>query len=370
MDFALSEQQQQLADSLARFIRDEYAIDARRRTVAGDEGFSRAHWRTFAELGLLGLPFAEDEGGIGGDGVDTMVVMEAFGRGLVVEPFLPTVVLCGTLLKRAASRAQRAALLPGVIAGERLLAFAHGERRARYDLSHVETRATPAADGFAIDGVKSVVLGAAAADQLLVSARTPAGIALFLVDRAAPGVSLRPYQTIDGQRAAEVVFAGVKVGRDAMLGPDGGALPAIEHAVDVATAAVCAEAVGCMQALLEATRDYLNTREQFGTRIGNFQALQHALVDMFIELEQARSMAIVAAVRCDDPDATTRARPLSAAKVQIGKSGRIVGQKAVQLHGGMGMTDEMKVGHYFKRLTAIEQSFGDSDHHLARFQAA
>ncbi|MGE0717502.1 MAG: acyl-CoA dehydrogenase family protein, partial [Alphaproteobacteria bacterium] len=313
MDFGLSEQQQLLADSLARFVRDEYEIDARRKIVAGDDGFSRDHWRTFAQLGLLGLPFAEDEGGIGGDGVDTMVVMEAFGRGLVVEPFLPTVLLCGTLLKRAANTEQRTALLPGIIAGERLLAFAHGERRARYDLGHVETRAAPSGDGFVLDGVKSVVLGAAAADALIVSARTAAGISLVLVDRAAPGVNLRPYATIDGQRAAEVTLSGVAVGRDAMLGPDGRALPAIEHAVDVATAAVCAEAVGCMQALLEATRDYLNTREQFGTRIGNFQALQHALVDMFIELEQARSMAIVAAVHADAEDAAARARPISAA---------------------------------------------------------
>lgn len=369
MDFGLTEQQQLLKDSIERFVQDEYAFDARRRIVASDEGFSRAHWRTFAELGLLGLPFAEDEGGIGGDGVDTLVVMEAFGRGLVVEPFLPTVVLCGSLLKLAASPAQRAALLPEVIDGERILAFAHGERRARHDLGHVEVKATPAGDGFTIDGTKSVVFGAPAATTFIVSARTPAGISLFLVDSDAPGLSLRPYPTIDGQRAAEVILDGVTVARSAMLGRDGGALPIIEHAVDIATAAVCAEAVGCMQAVFDSTRDYLNTREQFGTKIGNFQALQHALVDMFIELEQSRSMAIVASVHCDDPDAAARRRAVSAAKVQIGKSGRIVGQTAVQLHGGMGMTEEMQIGHYFKRLTAIEQTFGDSDHHLARFQA-
>lgn len=368
MDFGLNEQQQLLKDSIERFVQDEYGFDARRRIVASEEGFSRQHWRTFAELGLLGLPFAEDEGGIGGDGVDTLVVMEAFGRGLVVEPFLPTVVLCGSLLKLAAGPAQRAALLPKVIEGAHMIAFAHGERRARHDLGHVETTATPSGDGFVLGGTKSVVLGAPAADSFIVSARTPAGISLFLVGRDAAGLSLRGYQTIDGQRAAEVTLDGVAVGRDALLGADGAALPAIEHAVDIATAAVCAEAVGCMQAVVDGTRNYLNTREQFGTKIGNFQALQHALVDMFIELEQSRSMAIVASVHCDDPDAAARRRAVSAAKVQIGKSGRIVGQTAVQLHGGMGMTDEMQVGHYFKRLTAIEQSFGDSDHHLARFQ--
>ena len=370
MDFGLNEQQQLLRDSIERFVQDEYGFDARRRIVASEAGYSPDHWRTFAELGLLGLPFAEEEGGIGGDGVDTMVVMEAFGKGLVVEPFLPTVVLCGSLLKLAASPAQRAALLPGIIGGERRLAFAHGERRARHDLGHVEATATPAGDGFVLDGTKSVVFGAPSATDFIVSARTPAGISLFLVDAAAEGLSLRPYATIDGARAAEVMLKEVRVGRDALLGPDGGALPAIEHAVDIATAAVCAEAVGCMQAAVDGTRDYLNTREQFGTRIGNFQALQHALVDMFIELEQSRSLAIVAAVHCDDADAAQRRRAVSAAKVQIGKSGRIVGQSAVQLHGGMGMTEEMQIGHYFKRLTAIEQTFGDGDHHLARFQAA
>ena len=370
MDFGLTEQQQLLKDSIERFVRDEYTFEARRRILASGEGFSPEHWRTFAELGLLGLPFAEDEGGIGGDGIDTLVVMEAFGRGLVVEPFLPTVVLCGSLLKLAGSPAQRAALLPAIIDGERMLAFAHGERRARHDLGHVEAKATPTADGHTLDGTKSVVLGAPAAATFIVSARTPAGISLFLVDRDAPGLSLRPYQTIDGQRAAEVMLDGVAVDRDQMLGQDGAALPAIEHAVDIATAALCAEAVGCMQATFESTRDYLNTREQFGTKIGNFQALQHALVDIFIELEQSRSMAIVAGVHCDDADAAARRRAVSAAKVQIGKSGRIVGQTAIQLHGGMGMTEEMQIGHYFKRLTAIEQTFGDGDHHLARFQAA
>ncbi|BBK31296.1 alkylation response protein AidB-like acyl-CoA dehydrogenase [Stella humosa] len=370
MDFGLNEQQQQLQNSIDRFVQDEYGFDARRKIVASEAGWSADHWRTFADLGLLALPFAEEEGGIGGTGVDTMVVMEAFGKGLVVEPFLPTVVLCGSLLKLAASPDQRAELVPGIIAGERRLAFAHGERRARHDLGHVEATAKADGDGFVLDGAKSVVLGAPSATDFIVSARTAAGISLFLVPADAAGLSLRPYATIDGQRAAEVMLANVRVGREALLGPDGGALPAIEHAVDIAVAAICAEAVGCMQATFERTRDYLNTREQFGTRIGNFQALQHALVDMFIELEQSRSMAIVAAVQCDLADAAARRRALSAAKVQIDKSGRIVGQSAVQLHGGMGMTEEMQIGHYFKRLTAIAQTFGDADHHLARFQAA
>lgn len=368
MDFGLSEQQQLLRDSIERFVQDEYDFDARRKIVASEEGRSRDHWRTFAELGLLALPFAEDEGGIGGDGVDTMVVMEAFGKGLVVEPFLPTVILCGSLLKLAATAEQRAKLLPAIIGGETLLAFAHGERRARHDLGHVEAKAERSGDGFVIDAAKSVVLGAPSATHFIVSARTAAGISLFLVPADAAGLAVRPYLTIDGQRAGEVTLTGVAVAADALLGSDGGALPIIERAVDIATAAVCAEAVGCMQATFERTRDYLNTREQFGTKIGNFQALQHALVDMFVELEQSRSMAIVAAVHAGSDDDAARRRAISAAKVQIGKSGRIVGQTAVQLHGGMGMTDEMQVGHYFKRLTAIEQSFGDSDHHLARFQ--
>jgi alkylation response protein AidB-like acyl-CoA dehydrogenase len=310
---------------------------------------------------------------LGGDAFDALIVMEAFGRSLVTEPYLATVVLGGGLIADAGSEAQRAEWIPAIAAGEKLLAFAHGEPKARYAASHVETRAKREGSSWRIDGFKSVVLNAQSADALVVSARTAGdigdrdGISLFLVDRDTPGVKLRPYVTQDGGRAADVTLAGVIVADEGRLGEAGMALPAIEAALDRANAALCAEALGIIDAMNEATLEYLKTRKQFGQAIGRFQALQHRMADMTIKAVEARSMAIVAASAIAETDATQRARHVSAAKAFIGQAARFVGQQAIQLHGAIGVTDELIVSHWFKRLTMINATFGDADFHLARF---
>jgi pimeloyl-CoA dehydrogenase small subunit len=372
MDFRLSDEQKLLQDSVGRFIAGEYTLEKRRGYMKQPEGFSRDNWRKLAELGLLGLPLPEDAGGSGGSGSDVMVVMEQFGRGLVVEPYLASVILCGGLLKQGGGHHD---LLSRLAAGDTLMAFAHGERQARYTLHDIETTARRAGGGFVLNGHKSVVLHGDSADTLIVSARTSGasrdrnGISLLIVDRAAKGLTVRGSPTIDGLRSAEIALADVQVGGDALLGPADAALPAIERAVDGAIAAVCAEAVGAMAVLVETTLDYLKTRQQFGAPIGRNQALQHRMVDVQIAFEQAKSMACFAAMMTDSTDDAARRRAISAAKVQIGRSGKFVGQQAVQLHGGIAMTDEYKAGHYFKRLTMIGSQFGDADHHLGQFAA-
>jgi len=368
MDFDLTEEQRLLKDSVDRLIADQYAFEQRKKYMAESSGWSQSIWNQYAELGLLGLPFEEKHGGFGGGAVETMIVMEAFGRGLVLEPYFATVVLGGGLLRRAGSDALRTALVPHIVAGKLKLAFAHIERHSRYDLADVSTTAREDGDGYVLDGIKSVVLHGDCADKLLVTARTSGGqrdrngVGLFLVDADAPGLARRPYPTQDGLRAAEVTLRSVRVPADAVLGTD--ALPAIEHVADEAIAALCAEAVGCMHAMHETTLEYLKTRQQFGRPIGSFQVLQHRSVDMLVALEQARSMAMLAAVMAAEEDAAERRRAIAAAKVQIGRSGRHVGQEAIQLHGGIGMTMEYKVGHYFKRMTMIDMLFGDADAHL------
>ncbi len=373
MDFDFTEEQRLLDETVRRLVKDEYDIAKRKSYMAAPDGFSRKLWDRYAELGLLGLPFAESEGGFGGSAVEIMIVMESFGRGLVVEPYLASIVLGGGLVSLAGSAAQKQAILPQVAAGKLLLAFAHGERQSRYALADVETTATKDGSGWMLSGHKGVVLNGDSADQLIVSARSAGGsrerngIGLFLVDAKAKGVGVRGYPTVDGLRAAEVTLDGVRVGGDAVLGVADGAYPVIEHAVDRALAALAAEAVGIMETLNAATLDYLKTRKQFGVPIGSFQALQHRMADMVVEHEQSKSMAVLAALSADLADAAERRRVISAAKVQIGRSGRFVGQQSIQLHGGIGMTDEYLAGHYFKRLTMIDQSFGDADHHLDRF---
>ena len=376
MDFDFTEEQRLLDETVRRLVKDEYDIAKRKSYMAAPDGFSRALWARYAELGLLGLPFAESEGGFGGSAVETMIVMESFGRGLVVEPYLASVVLGGGLVTLAGSAAQKQAILPQVASGKRLLAFAHGERQSRYALADVETTARKDGSGWVLSGRKGVVLNGDSADQLIVSARSAggsrerSGIGLFLVDAKAKGVSRRGYPTVDGMRAAEVTLETVRVGADAVLGSPENAYPVIEHAVDRALAALSAEAVGIMETLNAMTLDYLKTRKQFGVPIGSFQALQHRMADMVVEHEQAKSMAVLAALSADLADTAERRRVISAAKVQIGRSGRFVGQQSIQLHGGIGMTDEYLAGHYFKRLTMIDQSFGDADHHLDRFAEA
>ena len=376
MNFDLSEEQQLLGDSLKRYLTNEYSIDARAKIVASPTGWSETVWAAFAEMGLLGVPFAEEYGGFGGTAVDVMLVMEALGEGLVVEPYWVNVALAGRLIARAASEEQRKQILPALIQGKRRLAFAHGERSARYDLRHVGARAKRSSSGYTIEGEKRAVLHGAAADTLIVSARTsgadtdPAGISLFLVDRSAAGLTLKDYRTIDELRAADVWLSGVTLPAEALLGVEGQALPLIEEATDYATALLCAEAVGAIRFANETTLEYLKTRRQFGVPIGSFQALQHRMVDMVISYEQARSMSCLACVKVDTAGAAERRRAVSAAKIKVADACRHVSQEAVQLHGGMGMTEELKVSHTFRRLTMISQTFGDADHHLERFAAA
>ena len=376
MHFDYNEEQQLLADSIRRFIAKDYDFETRKKIVASAEGASDEVWQTFAEMGLLGIPFAPEQGGFGGGAIDLMSAMEAIGEALVVEPFLATVGLAGQLVARGGSDAQKKAILPAIVEGRLKMAFAHTENGARYDLAHVAATAKKAGKIWLLDGEKRVVLGAPLADKLVVSARTSGktadakGISLFLVDRMAAGVSLRPYATLDEMRAADVALKGVEVGADALLGKQGEGGALIEEVVDFATALLCAEAVGAMKQANDATLEYLKTRKQFGVPIGTFQALQHRMVDMVIAAEQARSMACLACAKVDgEKDARERARLVSAAKVKIADACRHVSQESIQLHGGMGMTEELKVSHSFRRLTMIAQQFGDAEHHLERFAA-
>ncbi len=366
MDFDLSDEQRLLKESVDRLILDQYQFQQRKQYMAEPTGFSATMWTRFAEQGLLGLPFPETLGGFGGGSIETMIVMEAFGRGLVVEPFFATVILAGGLLRRAGDPALIGSLVPRITAGKLKLAFGHIERHSRYDLANVATSARKDGSAYVLNGAKSVVLHGDVADNILVSARISGaqmdrgGIGLFLVDAHSPGLSRRGYPTQDGLRAAEVTLKDV---RATLLNDN--ALPLIEHAVDEAIAALCAEAVGTMQSMHDLTLEYLKTRKQFGRAIGSFQVLQHRSVDMLVALEGARSMAMFAAVMAAEENPVERRRAISSAKVQIGRSGRHIGQEAVQLHGGIGMTIEYAVGHYFKRMTMIDQLYGDADHHLA-----
>jgi pimeloyl-CoA dehydrogenase small subunit len=370
MDFDLSEEQRLLQESLGRLLADRYAFEQRKTYGQSALGWSRELWAQYAELGLLGLPFAERHGGSAGGPVETMIVMEAFGRALALEPYFATVVLAGGFLRHAGNDALAAALAPKIADGSLTLAFGHVERHSRWNLADVATKAVRDGGGWLLDGEKSVVLHGDSADKLVVTARLgggqrdPSGIGVFLVDAKAPGVSRRGYPTQDGQRAAEVTLSGVRVEGADIFGEPGAALPLVERVVDEAIAALCAEAVGAMSVMHELTVEYLKTRRQFGREIGSFQVLQHRAVDMLVALEQARSMAMFAAMMAAESDGTERGNAISAAKAQIGRSGKFIGQQAIQLHGGIGMTMEYKVGHYFKRMTVIDTMFGDADHHL------
>jgi pimeloyl-CoA dehydrogenase small subunit len=372
MDFDLSEEQRLLRDSVERLLADRYGFDKRRGYLAEPDGWSRALWAQYAELGLLGLPFAESYGGFGGGPIDVMLVMEAFGRVLALEPYLATVVLSGTALRLAGNEAQKSAMLPQIAEGNMILAFAHGERQARYDLPDVLTTATPKAGGWVLEGGKSVVLHGDSAQRLIVSARTagerddPRGISLFLVDATANGVARRSYPMRDGTRAAEVSLSAVEVQREGMLGEPGTALPVIERVVEAGIAAIGAEAVGAMEAMQALTLEYLKTRQQFGRPIGDNQVLQHRAAEMLMALEQGRSMAMLAAMMVEEPDAIERAHNIAMAKVGVGQASKFVSQSAIQLHGGIGMTEEYAVGHYFRRCMVIEHMFGDTAHHLSR----
>ena len=376
MNFELSEEQTLLAETIKRFVATHYNFDARAKIIASPAGHSEDVWSAIAEMGLLGLPFAEEHGGFGGSTVDVMLVMEAIGEGLLVEPYLATVGLGGRFVVRGGTKAQQDRILPELVQGKHTLAFAHTEPGARYDLRQVGLRARRSGDGWTLDGDKRMVVHGGQADTLVVSARTAggetdaAGITLFLVPRTAAGVSVKDARTLDNLRAAEVRFTDVRVGADALLGREGDGFSLIEEVVDYATALLCAEAVGAIRYANDATLEYLKTRRQFGVPIGSFQALQHRMVEMMISYEQARSMAYLACVKIDSADAAERRRVVSAAKIKMADACRHVSQESVQLHGGMGMTEELKVSHTFRRLTMLAQTFGDAEHHLERFAAS
>jgi len=380
MNFSFSEEQQQLSDTLQRFVARDYGFDKRKSIKDSASGWSREVWRTLADIGVLAMNVPEEHGGLGYGPVENMLVMNTFGAALLVEPYLSSSVIATALVRDLANEEIQAELLPQLAAGEKIAVLAHFEPGSRFETRHIETTARAAAGGYILDGHKAVALHAGAADVLLVSARSAGnaddvdGISLFLVPRDTPGLSLREYPTLDGQRAAEVLLQGVSLPAAARLGGStsvsNSALPAIDQALDIGLAALCAEAVGVMDALVDATVEYLKTRQQFGQPIGRFQALQHRMADMLLHREQARSMSYLAAMRCTSTDLRQRRRTLSAAKVTIGQACRFIGQNAVQLHGGMGMSDELKVSHWFKRLMMIELTFGDSDTHLQRFISA
>ena len=376
MDFDLTEEQRLLRDSVDGLLTDAYEFEQRKKYMKEKGGWSKAIWGKLAEQGLLGLPFAEADGGFGAGAVETAIVMEALGKALVLEPYLATVVIAGGFLRHGGSDVQKAAHIPSIIDGSKTFAFAQLEKNSRYDLADVSTTAKKKGSGFLIDGEKFVVLNGESADTLIVTARTgggrhdKTGIGVFLVPANAKGVVKKSYPTQDGLHAADISFTAVEVGAEAAIGDGENALPLIERVVDEARTALCAEAVGLMDESLKTTVEYIKTRKQFGVAIGSFQSLQHRAADMFVAVEQARSMSMFATMAADFDDPKERAKAVAAAKVQIGKSGKFVGQQAIQLHGGIGMTQEAKIGHYFKRLTMIENTFGDTDYHMRRVSEA
>jgi alkylation response protein AidB-like acyl-CoA dehydrogenase len=372
MNFEFSDEQRQLHDTVDRYLTDQYRFVKFRAINAG---WDKAVWAGLGELGVLALNVPAAQGGLGFGALETLSVMGACGKSLLLEPFLSSAVIATAVLRACADDASAADLMTRMASGAAIAVLAHYEPDSRFESQWVTTRARRSGDTYTLDGHKAVVMQAGAADTLLVSARVAgepkdaAGISLFRIPRDARGLKLDQYPTIDGQRAADVYLRGVEVPAANRLGAEGGALPMIEAALDMGLAALCAEAVGVMQALVDATVTYVQSRQQFGVPIGRFQALQHRIADMLIHLEQARSMSYLAALRCTDANVLERRRALSAAKAVVGQSARFVGQQAVQLHGGMGMTDELIVSHWFKRLTAAELMFGDSDTHLQRYAA-
>ena len=372
MDFSFTSEQDMLRDTVAKLIAQQYDFDTRRKIAKSDAGWRPEMWAQFAELGLLGAAFSEAEGGFGNGPIEAMIVMEEFGKGLVIEPYLQTVVIGGNFLRHGGTDAQKEELIPSLIGGETIFAFAHSEPKSRFDLNDVSTTAKKDRAGYVLNGHKAVVLGAPFATHLIVTARTSGGqrdaggVSVFIVPKGAKGVTTRDYPTVDGLRASEVYFENVAVGADALVGQADNGLALTEKVVDNAIAALCAEAVGCFKVLNEATISYAKQRKQFGQPIANFQVLQHRMVDMFMAAEQAASMTFMVTLKLDEAD-KARKMAASAAKVQIGKAGKLISQDAVQIHGGMGMTDELNVGHFFKRVTMIESQFGNTDWHLRRY---
>lgn len=371
MDFNFTEEQEMVRDGLSRMVREQYGWETRRAAIASDAGWRPEIWAQLAELGILGMPFSEADGGFGGGAVDAMIVMQEFGKGLVVEPFVPTVACAGGFLKHAGTPAQKEEHIGGIIDGSRVFAFAYAEPRGRYDYADLETSAKQDGGGYLLNGHKAVVIGAPWASHLIVTARTSGdrrdtrGVSVFVVDKATDGIVTRDYETIDGRRASEVYFENVQVPSEALIGEEGAGLPLIEQVTDEAIAAQCAEACGAMKVAHAMTVEYSRQRKQFGVPIGSFQVLQHRMVDMYTAYEQAVSLTYLATLRLGSSQ-VDRKRAVSAAKVGVGQAARLIGQEAVQIHGGNGVTDEYAIGHYFKRLTIFDSEFGNVDHHLKR----
>ena len=372
MDFNFNEEQTLIQNQVSQFIQRDYEWEKRQALVNSDLGFGQDNWKTFAELGWLGISLSEESGGFGGSALESMIIMEEFGKGLVVEPFLETVVLCGGLLDASANNEQKKEILKKVVSGDVHLALAFTEPQSRFNLHDVTTEAKKDGDNYKINGFKSVVMNGPNANSLLVVARTSGnqldkeGISLFLVDPETPGISLRNYPTVDGRRASEITFENVSVSSHNLIGEEGSSLGQLEKSIDEATLAICAEAVGAMEVLYKTTVEYSKHREQFGQAIGKFQVLQHRMVDMFMEYEQCKSLLYMATIK-NVENAEDAKKSISGLKYQVGKAARFIGQQAVQLHGGMGVTEELNVGHFFKRLTTITTIFGNTDYHLKKY---
>ena len=374
MDFSLSEEQQLLKDSITQFVDKDYLFDVRQKNIKSELGYSSDFWKTFADLGWLGMPFSEADGGYDGGPIDLMVIMESLGRGLVVEPYIPNVVLAGGLISRLGNDEQKTNFLPKIISGEIQMSLAFAEPQSRFNLSDVITTAKKDGEKYILDGYKAVVMNGPSSDTLIVVARTSGaqleekGLSLFLVDPSAKGVSLRNYSNVDGSKASEVTLEGVEVSTSSLLGDEGNIYSVLEEVIDLATLAISAEAVGIMEKMNEITLEYTKTREQFGETLSSFQALQHRMVDTFMAYEQTKSLLLMCAAKLTDK-ADDAMKAVSALKYQVGIAAKQVGEESVQLHGGMGVTDETNIGHFFKRLTTIRAIFGNTDYHLKRYSA-
>jgi|TARA_B100000085_G_scaffold94055_1_gene85228 alkylation response protein AidB-like acyl-CoA dehydrogenase len=372
MDFTFNEEQSLIQDQVDQFVQKEYDWETRQSLSNSELGFGEDNWKKFAELGWLGISVSEDSGGFGGSAIESMLIMEAFGKGLVVEPFLETVIMAGGLIDDYGSNQQKSSFLEPAIAGEMHLALAYAEPQSRFNLSDVVTEAKADGDNFIINGYKSVVMNGPSADQIIVSARTSGtqldenGISLFIIDANASGLDKTNYKTVDGRRASDLTFENVSVSKENLIGDQDKGFDILDSAIDKAILAISAEAVGAMEVLYKTTVEYTKTREQFGTAIGKFQVLQHRMVDMFMEYEQCKSLLYMATMKHEEK-AEDAKKAISGLKYQVGKAGKFIGQQAVQLHGGMGVTDELNVGHYFKRLTTVGTIFGNTDYHLKKY---
>ncbi len=372
MDFTFNEEQTLIQGQVEQFIQRDYDWESRQSLISTDSGYSLDNWNTFAELGWLGISLSDDSGGFGGSSIDTMILMEEFGKGLVLEPFLETVVMCAELIDKAGTSEQKKDVLTGVVEGRIQLALAYAEPQSRFNLADVMTEAKLESDNFILNGFKSVVMNGPNANKFIISARTSggqrdeSGISLFLVDAEVSGLSSRDYQTVDNRRASELTLESVVIPRSCLIGELDEGFMVLDAAIDRSILAISAEAVGAMEVLYKTTVEYTKTREQFGTPIGKFQVLQHRMVDMFMEYEQCKSLLYMATMKHDEDSADAK-KAISGLKYQVGNASKFIGQQSVQLHGGMGVTDELNVGHYFKRLTTIGTIFGNSDYHLKKY---